>query len=227
MIRICASIAEKNRKNCIRAISAAKKLGASLAEIRIDYLDRDEEIPKIIHESSLPLIVTNRNKKEGGKFKGSEEERINNLLDAIDAGCGFVDIELNTEEKLREKIIKLAKRNKCKVIASVHDFNKTPDLRILNKLLNEERKIADIGKIVTFGNRIEDTAKNFNLLKTASSVNFPLITFAMGNLCRFSRIAAPFFGSYLTYASIGKPSAAGQFSIKEMVDFYKKLGVDI
>jgi 3-dehydroquinate dehydratase type I len=227
MIRICASITENNTEKCIKEISKAKKQGASLAEIRMDFLDRCKEISKIIDESKMPLIVTNRNEKVGGKFKGSEEERISNLLNAIDAGCEFVDIELNTDEKLRGIVIKLAKRNKCKTIVSVHDFKRTPDLKILNNLLNEERKIAEIGKIVTFGNKIEDTIKIFNLLRITNSLKFPLITFVMGSLCGFSRIVSPLIGSYLTYASIEKPSAPGQLSVKEMVDVYKKLGVKV
>ena len=227
MIRICASITERNRKDCLKAFSQAKKLGIRLAELRIDFLDEPKDATRIINELKMPTIATNRNKKEGGKFNGSEEERMNALMGAIDAGCEFVDIELSTNKNLRGGVINFAKKHKCKVIVSAHDFKKTPDMRILNKLLDEERKIADIGKIVPFGRNLEDTIKIFNLLRVANSVKFPLITFAMGPLCSFSRIATPLFGSFLTYASVGKPSAIGQLSVNETIDAYKKLGVKI
>lgn len=227
MIRICASITERNRKNCLKAISKAKELGVKLVELRIDFLDNSNDASKIIDEVKIPLIATNRDKKEGGKFKGDEEERINILMDAINAGCRYVDIELNSDKKLRKQLIDFAKRKNCKVIVSAHDFKKTPDIRILNKLLNEERRIADIGKIVTFGNKVEDAIKIFDLLNIANSVKFPLITFAMGSLCSFSRIVSPLLGSYLTYASLGKPFAPGQLNIKQMINIYKQVGVKI
>ncbi len=227
MIRICASITESNIEDCLKAISKAKELGARIVELRIDFLDNHEEISKIIQQAKLPLIATNRSKKEGGEFEGNEEERINSLINAIDDGCEFVDIELNTNKKLRGRVTNLARRNKCEVIVSIHDFKKTPNMKNLNKLLTEEKAIADIGKIVTFGNKNEDTIKIFNLLRIANSRNFPLITFAMGSLCSFSRIVAPLFGSYLTYVSVGKPSAIGQMNIREMVNVYKQLGVKI
>ncbi len=227
MIRICGIVTEKNPNKCLKAISTAKKFGAELVELRIDFLDNPRDATKIISASNLPLIATNRNQADGGMFKGREEDMISILMDAIDRWCEFVDIELKVKEKLRNGIVSSARKNKCKVIVSTHDFKKTPDIQALIELMNEEREIADIGKIITFGGKVEDTIRIFNLLIQANSINFPLIAFVMGRLCSFSRIVAPLFGSYLTYAPVGQPLASGQLRIKEMVNVYKQLGVKI
>ena len=44
----------------------------------------------------------------------------------------------------------------------------------------------------------------------------PLVSMSMGNLGSMSRIAGENFGSSITFATVGKASAPGQFPIKEL-----------
>ena len=88
----------------------AAEMGADVLEIRLDLLGiRDleiatETIRKIKSETGLPVIITNRSNKEGGKWEGKEAERVGLLttLLSIKDGPDAVDIELSAEREERD-----------------------------------------------------------------------------------------------------------------------------
>ena len=53
-------------------------MGSDIAEFRIDYFNNisSEILNNVINESELPLIVTNRNREDGGMFSGGEDIRL-------------------------------------------------------------------------------------------------------------------------------------------------------
>ena len=120
---ICAPILEKKSESVLQSAKKAVELGADILEFRIDALENPDanEVQNLIEEINYPLIATNRMKSEGGFFNGSEEERISILIKAAE-NADIVDIELHTENKLQEKVIKASKSS----IISYHDFKKTP-----------------------------------------------------------------------------------------------------
>jgi 3-dehydroquinate dehydratase-1 len=109
-------------------------MGADILEIRLDLLGiRDfevaaETIRKIKSETGLPVIITNRSSKEGGKWEEKETERtglLTNLL-SIKDGPDAVDIELSAEREERDSVVKAARSCEKTVIISSHNFSKTP-----------------------------------------------------------------------------------------------------
>jgi 3-dehydroquinate dehydratase-1 len=160
----------------------------------------------------------------GGHFKGCEEKRIDYLLNAIDAGCAIVDIEIETSGDLKQRVINRAKEKNCKVIISMHDFKKTPDRRKLLEMMHREREEgADIGKIVTMANSKEDCHRILGLLLEAKKENFPLLAFAMGDLGRFTRIVALLYGAPFMYVSFGEKGESGQLSVDTTRKILKEL----
>ncbi|MFB5612155.1 MAG: type I 3-dehydroquinate dehydratase, partial [Nitrosarchaeum sp.] len=75
--KTCVSIAENSsHKIKQNLVNALKK--SDYVEIRLDFL-RTEEIPKtleFIKKDMKKIVCTLRPKSEGGKFEGSEKERI-------------------------------------------------------------------------------------------------------------------------------------------------------
>lgn len=195
-VRICGCVAGSNPA---KQIQQAVEIGASIVELRLDLIS-NPDISSLVQMSGLPVIATDRKNK-------------NNLIKAIDEGCDFVDIEIESQEK--EKVIKKAKTNDCKVIASMHNFKKTPK----NFLLKKGK--ADILKIATKVNSIEDCQRLLSLLRNRND----LIIIGMGELGTFTRIVTPLLGSYLTYASIDKSSAQGQLSLETMHGIYRNMGL--
>ncbi|MFQ5686680.1 MAG: shikimate dehydrogenase, partial [Candidatus Scalindua sp.] len=181
----------------------------------IDYIPELQDAERCIEESlkskTKPVIVTNRPEREGGRFNGSEQDRLRLLQKAIDMGVDYVDVEYDS-------IKQIIRRRNSKVIISYHNFKETP--QGLNKIYNDicQHK-PDIVKIVTYASDITDNIRIFELLNTA---NVPIISFCMGELGHISRILTRKYGGLLTFASLemGKESAPGQLTVDELSRIY-------
>ncbi|EPA04386.1 type I 3-dehydroquinate dehydratase, partial [Candidatus Nitrosarchaeum limnium] len=98
--KTCVSIAEdspikikKNLKETLRR--------SDYAEVRFDFL-KINEIPKtleIIKKDLKKIVCTLRPKSEGGKFEGSEKERISILKLIAEYNPFLLDVEYNTIKK--------------------------------------------------------------------------------------------------------------------------------
>jgi len=211
---ICIPITTRSTEDTISEMSLASKC-ADIIELRIDYIPELQDAEKCIKESlkckTKPVIVTNRPEREGGKFSGSERDRLRLLQKAIDLGADYIDVEYDS-------IKQIVRRKDCKVIISCHNFKETP--QDLSKIYNDicQHK-PDIVKIVTYANDITDNIRIFELLNTA---NIPIISFCMGELGHISRILTRKFGGLLTFASLegGKESAPGQLTVDELSKTY-------
>lgn len=220
-MRLCACITEKTAEDCIKV---AKAIDTELIEHRIDFMDEIKNLDRIYNATKTPVIATNRSVKCGGHSRSSEEKRIAHLLSAIDAGCAMVDIELETEEGLKQRVMEKARERNCKIIISMHDFKKTPDTEeLLGIMRREKEQGADIGKIVTIANSVEDCHSVLGLLLEARKEDFPLVAFAMGELGRFTRIVALLYGAPFTYVSVNESVAPGQLSVNVTRKILKEL----
>jgi len=206
------SIAAIVGKAPLDSAARAKKLGADLIELRIDLLDADarktlEEIKKL----SLPVIITNRMKEEGGSWTGSEDRRIQILLSLLPL-ADAVDIELCAEG--RDGVVKKAKSTGKTVIISTHDFQKTPELDVMMGVINESFEAgADVAKLAVTANSLRDVLR---LLEVTLKSKGKICTIAMGDIGRHSRVIAPIYGSVMTYGYVDKPTVPGQFSVDEL-----------
>jgi 3-dehydroquinate dehydratase-1 len=215
---ICAPILERKSESVLQSAKKAVDLGADILEFRIDALENPDAdmVQNLISEIDFPLIATNRVESEGGFFNGSEEERTSILIEAA-KNADIVDIELQTENELRQKVINASKST----IISYHDFKKTPPFAELLEIVKKENEIGDIAKFAVMPNNNKDT---LTVLKVLSEVP-NTIGIAMGNIGRYTRLVAPIFGSPITFASIDKESAPGQLDIQNTKYILKKLKV--
>lgn len=206
-------------KDAEKDIARANK-AADLIELRLDMLRGEYDIKALVKLAKKPAIVTCRRKSEGGKFKGSERERVEVLLGALGAKPKYLDIEFSTNEKLRKKV--LANKGRTKIILSWHNTKRTPSPKVLNEKLAAMKKVrgADVIKIVTKANSAGDNFKLIGLLKLRG--NKKMVAFCMGPRGKISRIVAPLEGSLFTFASLAenKESAPGQIPIKELRGIY-------
>ena len=211
---ICIPITARSPEDTISEMISASKY-ADIVELRIDYIPELQNAEACIEESLKrkikPVIITNRPVREGGKFNGSEQDRLRLLQKAIDLGVDYVDVEYDS-------IKQITRRNSSKIIISHHNFKETP--HNLSKIYDDIcQQKPDIVKIVTHANDITDNIRIFELLQ---STNIPTISFCMGELGYISRILTGKFGGFLTFASLekGKESAPGQLTADELSKIY-------
>jgi 3-dehydroquinate dehydratase-1 len=212
--KTCVSIAE-NSSNMIKNNLKKALKKSDYAEVRLDFL-KTEEIPQTlenIKDELKKVVCTLRPKSEGGKFEGSEKERIAILKLIAEYNPFLLDVEFNTIKKNKD-LTKYLKSTKTKLLVSWHDFKKTPKLYELKNKMNQMSKFSNNVKIVTTAKSAKDSTTTLQLYSQSKKIN--LISFAMGNNGRLSRILCLYLGSPYTYASLGKPIASGQFSVDEV-----------
>ncbi len=214
---ICVPIFKSDINSAIETANKALKLGADILELRIDALHNPDihEVINFMDTWDGKIIATNRMPQEGGLFKGSEKERTE-ILREVAEYAEFVDIELQTEEKYRSKVIKASKSS----IISFHDFEKTPSVEELLKIVKHQKEIGDIAKFAVMPHSMGDTLKVLQVLLQVKDT----IGISMGNLGSYTRVTASLFGSPLTFASLDEESAPGQLDIESTKLFLHKFG---
>ena len=212
--KTCVSIAETTPKKLITTLKKALKK-SDYVEIRFDFL-KPRQVPEALELSKRYLkksVCTLRPKSEGGKFSGTEKERISVIKLISEYNPYLIDIEFNTLTKERS-LFNYIKKTKTDILVSWHDFKKTPDINFLEKRFRQMSKFSNFVKIVTTAKGASDASKVLSLYGMVKKTK--LIAFAMGDLGKISRILCLYLGSPFTYVSIGKAVAPGQFSLSEI-----------
>jgi 3-dehydroquinate dehydratase-1 len=196
---ICLSIADVTSDEAVSILA-----NVELAELRLDRIDFDKkDLERLFSSKALTIATCRRN----GKM--SEDERRDIIIEAIKKGASMVDVEVENSDEFKNEIINAAKKNKCTVIVSYHDYEKTPVMRELEQILNWcFESGADTAKIACQAHSVEDAAR----LLALYSFGRPLISIGMGDAGKITRIAAPLLGAPFTYASAEdtKKTAPGQ-----------------
>jgi 3-dehydroquinate dehydratase type I len=212
--KLCVSITSKDTQ-------LVKKVAPNvdLFEVRIDLIGRGWQ--EVAAKLSKPWIACNRKKEEGGRWRGSESARLDQLLKAVSMGADIVDIELSTPDVsgLVEEI-----KGEARCLISYHNVKITPPLSKMRDIVQRQQAAgADICKVVTIARSLQDNRNVLRLIKECPQVK--LVSFAMGPLGQISRILSPLAGGYFTYASVaeGRESAAGQMTAADLKIIYKLL----
>jgi len=212
--KTCVSIAEKTPYKMKQTLKIALKK-SDYAEVRFDFL-KIEQIPEaieLIKKDLNKIVCTLRPKTEGGKFSGNEKERIAILKLIAEYNPFLLDVEFNTLKR-NSSLRRYLKSTKTKLLVSWHDFKKTPSSAELKKKMNEMVKFSSNVKIVSTAKSTVDSNRMLELYSKKGKNN--LISFAMGDFGRISRILCLYLGSPYTYVSLGKAIAPGQFSVDEV-----------
>jgi 3-dehydroquinate dehydratase type I len=223
--RICVSISPSATSELFDNLIRAETLSADLVEVRLESLHDPVHLQELDARGKLgiPLIATNRPSARGNG-PVPESARLDSLLDAVDAGFQFVDLELSTDN-LGDALDKLREKG-AKIILSSHDHSKTPSrLELESTLAKMMPNKPDICKLVTTAQTMADNLRVLSLLEERHTA-MPLVCLAMGKQGMWSRILAPFYGAPFTYACIGpgRETAPGQPSISELRQIYDIIG---
>jgi 3-dehydroquinate dehydratase-1 len=211
---ICAAVVNDD----VAAVKRIEPL-VDLFELRIDLIGEGwREVAKAL---AKPWLACNRRKAEGGGWKGGEEARITELLNALELKPAIVDIEL-ASDRLAEIIPLIKKKAQC--LISHHDFKKTPSLDELKTIVRKQVAAgADICKVVTTAKRFADNLTVLQLIPAFPETR--IVSFAMGPLGHVSRVLSPLAGGEFIYASIqtGRESAPGQITVTDLRRLYEVL----
>ncbi len=222
--KICVSVAAPDVDGVLRAVRPV--LGeVDIVEIRLDAM-QDPQVAPLLSRLSAPLLFTHRPDWEGGAFRGPEAKRMEVLLEAIRLQVAYVDIELDANAALRDRLLEEMENSTTRMIISYHDFQQTPSAARLSEILNWQWESgAHIGKIVTMAHDHLDVLRVLNLQCEAAELGFPLSAFCMGEIGRISRVITLLLGGYMTYAALDREQATapGQLTVAEIRDLLPRL----
>jgi 3-dehydroquinate dehydratase-1 len=221
--RICVSIAPVDIQSISTQAEQAFGLGADFIEIRFDFL-KPEQLQSAI-DSSKDLknkaVFTLRSKDQGGKFAGSEPDRVKWLRKLAEQKPMLLDVELHTLQE-HDELADFFESQKTPVLVSWHDFEKTPPNDELADLLSEMRVYSNYVKVVTTAKSVDDSLRLLEMYETAIGLN--PIFFAMGEAGVVSRLMCTVAGNApFTYASLEKAIAPGQLTVRQMRKLYDSL----
>ena len=225
--KICVPIVGVTREEILAAAETIKSTKADVVEWRVDWYEdifdfaKTEETMKALREvlGETPILFTFRTSKEGGEKSIETETYVELNQNAAKTGLvDLVDVEAFTGDDA-VKAVETAHANGVKVIASNHDFHKTPAKdEIVSRLRKMQELGADIPKIAVMPQNKKDVLTLLSATEEMASeyADRPIITMSMSGTGVISRLCGEVFGSALTFGAVGKVSAPGQMGIEDL-----------
>jgi len=191
---------------------------ADAVEFRMD-LASDPLAALEDYDGELPVLATNRAVWEGGEAD-DDEARLADLAEAAELACvGAVDVELKSLTAGEgERVAERARRTGTSVVASVHDFERTPPKPDLRGDLETATEVADVGKLAVTAERRSDVLDLLAVTHEFDAAGERVATMAMGAPGRHSRAVAPLYGSKIGYAPVdpADATAPGQYDLETL-----------
>lgn len=226
--KICVPVVGQTEEDILREAAGFASLPVDVVEWRADWFQDVFDTEKVLHTAKalrsalgeLPLLFTFRTAKEGGEKEISAEAyRKLNLTLAASGLVDLIDVELFSGNELVKELIREAHSHGVKVIASNHDFHKTPSKEeLIHRLRLMQDFDADLPKIAVMPTCRQDvlTLLSATLEMAETYADRPIITMSMSGTGVISRLTGEFFGSALTFGAATKASAPGQIPVSEL-----------
>ena len=226
--KICVPIVGVTKDEIIAEAKTFDSIPVDVVEWRVDWFegvfefDKVEDVLKDLREAlgETPILFTFRTSKEGGE-KAIEPDAYAELnIKAAQTGyVDLIDVEIFTGDEIVKKIIDGAHAAGVKVIASNHDFFKTPaKADIIYRLRKMQDMNADIPKIAVMPQNKKDVLTLLAATEemTTNYADRPIITMSMAGTGVISRLCGEVFGSSMTFGAAKKASAPGQMGVKDL-----------
>ena len=231
MSYLAVPISASNPDKAAEQIKAALAAGAEILELRTDYLENlsAQMVRELVAAAraagskAVPLIVTCRDKNQGGSIGYPLKLRLDVLVAALKAGAEFIDFELDNFLRIENQeriLVALSQSRRGRLILSAHNFSGKFD-----DILGLHRRILSIcpsaiPKLVYTADHINDCFGALDLLNRTGGERIAL---CMGEAGVITRILAKKFGGFVTFASLAEQcaTAPGQLTISELKDLYR------
>ena len=220
--RVILPIIAPTEEGILREAARLAPLRADCVEWRADWFPAALD-PAALHRvltglrdvlSEKLLLVTFRTKAEGGQAALTPEQYAAFCAEVCASGCAdLLDIEFFPNKDALPALIAQAHQAGMAVVCSSHDFEKTPPrAEMAARLTAMQQAGADLPKLAVMPRTRRDVLEL--MLATAEVAEHcpdtPLITMSMGELGAVTRLCGKAFGSAMTFANPGQPSAPGQ-----------------
>jgi 3-dehydroquinate dehydratase-1 len=225
---ICVPIVGKDTETLLAEMSTIFLKMVDIIEWRADFFQKISDADAVFTTAAnlkkaapdIPFIFTIRSTKEGGENITLTNREIIKISAAVcqNGGVEYVDCELGSRPEDIEYLRSKAHKYNVKVIASFHDFDRTPVKEILlDKIAQAVEYKLDAAKIAVTPKNMNDVLTLFGVtLDAKNKYDIPIIAVSMGKYGAITRLAGGLFGSALTFAKGQNASAPGQISVQDL-----------
>ncbi len=226
--KIIVPIVGQTKDEIIAAAKSFANVELDIVEWRVDWFegvfdfDQVKDVAQALRDvlQDTPILFTFRTAKEGGEKPIEPEAYVELNQNIAKTGLvDLVDVEAFTGDDYVAQIIEVAHQNNVKVVASNHDFDKTPDQAdIVSRLRKMQEQGADIPKIAVMPNNKKDVLTLLAATEEMATnyADRPIITMSMAGTGLISRLCGEVFGSAATFGAVGKVSAPGQMNAEDL-----------
>lgn len=207
---ICISIGNRALLNQVN------ELQPDLVELRYDLIGNIPSAVSGLVTSSVKQLATCR----PGMI--TDQERLEILKAAIQLGASYVDVEIESSSAFINEIRALAHEKGCKLIISYHNYESTPDVPELKRILAScYTSGGDVAKIACQVNSKKDNAKLLSLYGEEGRK----VILGMGPIGKITRVAALELGAEFTFAALSEMdiTAPGQLPFRKMKEIIKQI----
>ena len=226
--KIIVPIVGVTKEEILAAAASFQEVRLDIVEWRVDWFEdvfdfaKVEDVMKDLRAAlgSTPILFTFRTSKEGGEkpIEPADYAKLN--ISAAQTGLvDMIDVEAFTGDEIVKEIIAGAHAAGVKVVASNHDFGKTPEKDdIVGRLRKMQELGADIPKIAVMPKNKKDVLVLLSATEEMATdyADRPIITMSMAGTGLISRLCGEVFGSSYTFGAVGKASAPGQMNAADL-----------
>lgn len=210
-VMLCVSVVPESRRLAKVDLLNASMQG-DIVEFCLDHLLRTPDVKELISGFEKPIIFSCRRPEQGGCWKGTEEERLKLLREAIVAEPTYVELELDIAADI-------PRFGKTKRIISIHGQGWS--LKQWESAYNEAvNKNADVVKCSTSAQTLDQAWPLLAMLTRKHQV--PVLPVVEGAAGLMFTLLARKYGSPWGYAALeqGMEAFPGQPTIWDLKDVY-------
>jgi 3-dehydroquinate dehydratase / shikimate dehydrogenase len=217
--KVCAVVAAPDARSMRGQLTLALRQTRTV-ELRLDWLSDDGEITHFLSQLAIShpratMIATCRRREAGGRYRGTIAKQLIHLAEALQAGCAWYDLEIETIRKCPPELVDVLLGDGYQ-LASAHFFRSMPaNLRRVAAELTRYR--PDAIKIAAQCDSLAASRKLLDFARTRTNI----VAVPMGDAALAVRFLSLRRKNAFAYAPVENATAPGQISLDEMKRVYR------
>jgi 3-dehydroquinate dehydratase/shikimate dehydrogenase len=216
---ICITVTPESRTlGKVDILNAASK--GDIIELCLDHLIKEPDIKELLAVTTKPILVSCRRTQDGGKWDGSEDERLMLLRQAIVAGPAYVELDLDIAKKVprfgkTQRVISFTRLDQPE-----HD---------LDAIIEEARGVqADVIKFTWPTPTIDDAWPLLKAVSASTKGTLPIVGLGLGRGDLTFSLLSLKYGSPWLYAALenGMEAYPDQPTVFELEEIYHLKEID-
>jgi len=225
--KVIVPIVASTREGILEKAVEFKSHDLHVVEWRVDFYEDVFDQAKVLETlkelraklGETPILFTFRTKKEGGE-KEIDMETYTSLNTAVaqSGDADAIDVEIFSGDDVVRRCVQAIHQAGKVVVGSNHDFDKTPSKSDLIYRLRKMQDLgADIPKIAVMPQSAADVITLLDATQEMHTkyADRPIITMSMSSGV-ISRLCGEYFGSSMTFGTVGQASAPGQIQVEQL-----------